>query len=257
MKKIIYGTIFFFVAMLIAGCASTNKDPYAAYKGMSDAQIFAVGEKALTKKDYNKAVKSFEALDALYPFGPYSQRAQYTIIYAYYMNDDLAMALAAAARYIRLYPQSDDVVYAYYMRGIVNMGRSTNWLQRRLGEDRTERDLTYVRQAFMDFAQVVQLFPHSQYAPDAQRRMLIIRNMLAQSELNVAKFYMDRKVYIGAANRASYLVEHYQGAPQVIPALAILVKAYRAMGEPELAQKAAQILRLNYPNAAQTRALTH
>src|SRR3990167_843977 len=195
-KKINLFILCAFVIFL-AACSSTRQDPYAAYKGMTDAQIFAVGEKALAKKDYSKAAKSFEALDAMYPFGPYSQRAQYYIIYAYYENDDLAMALAACARYIRLYPQSDDVVYAYYMRGIVNMGRDENWLQRKIGADRTERDLTYVRQAFVDFSQVVQLFPNSKYTPDAKRRMLIIRNMLAQSELNVANFYMERKAYVG------------------------------------------------------------
>lgn len=245
--------ILLLAALFLAGCANSDQNPLKKYEHMSSQQIFDGGVKALKKHNYNTAAKHFEALDALYPFGKYSERAQYYIIYAYYANDDTAMALAAAGRYIRLYPRSKHVAYAYYMRGVINMGRKYNWFQKAFGADRASRDITYLRQAFVDFSQVVRLFPKSQYAPDAHKRMLIIRNILAQHELEVAVFYYKRKAYIGAANRANFLVTHYPGAPQVVPALALMVKCYSEVGETDLSIKAAKVLTLNYPKSRQAK----
>src|SRR5690606_2658253 len=134
------------LSLLFAGCASTTTAE--KFKGQTAEQIFDGGEQALAKGKYSKAIEYFEGLDTLYPFGPYAQKAQLDIIFAYYKNGDYASALAAADRYIRLYPRDDHVDYAYYMRGIINYGRDDNWLQEKWGSDPAARDLTYKRQAF-------------------------------------------------------------------------------------------------------------
>jgi len=42
--------------------------PYADFQGQTAKQIYQGGKQALAKKKYQKAIKSFEALDALYPY---------------------------------------------------------------------------------------------------------------------------------------------------------------------------------------------
>lgn len=235
------------------GCASTSLEQQ--YKGQSAQQIFNTGEQALAKKKYDKATKSFEALNAMYPFGDYSEQAQLDLIYAYYKNDDSASALATADRFIRLYPRSEHVDYAYYMKGLINYGRSESWLQRMFPTNPADRDLSYMREAFSDFDTLVQLFPNSRYAADARQHMVYIRNILAQHEVNVANFYLLRKAYVAAANRASSVVENYQGTPQVLPALSIMVRAYRGLHESQMANRALQVIQLNYPNSKEYKAL--
>lgn len=242
-------------SLLLAGCATSNKDPLAAYQRMTAKEIFDKGVVALKKHHYSDAAKDFDALNSLYPFGDYSERAQYYIIYAYYNDDQPAMALAAAGRYIQLYPRSDHVDYAYYMRGVINMGRKYDWFQRAFGADRASRDLTYLRQAFVDFSEVVRLFPKSQYTPQAHEYMLIIRNILAQHELEIVQFYYQRRAFLGAANRANYLITYYPGAPQVIPAFYLLAKSYEALGEDALAEKARQVLIRSYPDSVEAKEL--
>ncbi len=237
----------------MAGCATT--EPMAAYKNKSDEQIFESGERNLAKGKYDAAVKDFEALDTLYPFGEYTQQAQLDIIFAYYKNDDSASALAAADRYIRLYPRGPNVDYAYYLKGLVNFGRSENWYQKLFPTDISDRDLNYMEESFDDFNALVQRFPESPYAPDARKRMLYIRNILARHELKVAKFYYERKAYVAAANRGHYIVEHYQGAPEVIPALEIMIKSYRELGETNMANETAELLQRNYPDSPEAKSL--
>lgn len=239
--------------ILLAACAPTTPDEM--FRGMTSEQLYQRGEKALAKGKYDEAIKNLEGLENLYPFGIYAEQGQLDLIYAYYKNDDRAQALAAAERYIHLYPMSPKVDYAYYMRGLANFDSSRNWMQRTLKVDITENDLSDMRAAFADFNQLVQRFPNSKYAPDARKRMIYIRNILANYELNVAQFYYDRKAYVAAANRSSYIVKHYEGAPAVVPALALMVRSYRALGVTKSADDAMTVLRLNYPNSPEYRQL--
>lgn len=247
---------YFFTALLaliLSACAPTTTEQ--RYKGMSAEAIFLHGEKALSKKKYTEAAKDFEGLEALYPFDPNAEQGQIDLMYAYYKNGDPASALAAADRYIHLYPQNPNVEYAYYMKGLVNFDRGRNWLQKQFDVSPAENDLNYLRQSYADFNLLILHFPHSKYSPDAQKRMIYIRNTLAQSELNAASFYFKQKAYVAAVNRASNVVEHYQGAPQVVDALVIMVKANRALGLDKPAKDAMQVLQLNYPNAPQVKNL--
>ena len=240
-------------AFLIASCTPTT--PAQRFKGSTSQQIFNGGEKALAKGKYDQATKYFEGLEALYPFGPYAQQGQLDIIYAYYKNGDPASALAAADRYIHLYPQSNDVDYAYYMKGLINFDRGRNWLQKTFKVSTAETDLSYLRQSFVDFNALLQRFPDSKYAADAQHRMTYIRNVLAQNELETAQFYFRQKAYVAAANRATNIIQHYQGSPQTVDALVILVRANRALGLDQQANNALQVLKMNYPNAKQLKNL--
>jgi outer membrane protein assembly factor BamD len=247
--------VLVFLTTLLCACTPTTS--VEAYKNKTAQEIFTSAEKHLAKEKYDIAVQEFEALDTLYPFGPYAEQGQLDIIYAYYKSGDFASALAAADRYIRLYPRSPNVDYAYYMKGLVNYGRGDNWFQRLFPTDPSQRDLNYMIQSFHDFHELVQRFPDSRYAPDARLRMLYIRNLLAQHELDVAKFYFRRKAYVAAANRAAGLVEMYPQAPQVVPALAIMVESYQALGETQMANDTLQVLVANYPNSGEAHRLGH
>ena len=80
--------------------------------------------------------------------------------------------------------------------------------------------------------------------------MIYLKNILAQHEIYVANFYMERKAYIAAAGRARYVIEHMPDTPQVPEALSILVKAYGFLGYEELRVKNFQILKASYPTFA-------
>lgn len=239
---------------ILAGC-SGSKDEFAPYRKMTAKQIFNTGEKALANEDYAKAVKYFEALDAVYPFSPYTEQEQLEIIYAYYKNDDSASALASADRYIRLYPRGKHVDYAFYMKGLISFQQGYTWLQRLVGVDPSRRDLSSKKEAFLAFNQLVTYFPNSIYTPDALVRMAYIRNIIARKNVLIANYYMKRKAYVAAANRASYVIQHFNGSPEVIPALAIMVKAYRGLGLHQMANNSLHILQTSYPNAPQLKKL--
>lgn len=236
------------LVIVISSCAPKKpKDEFAAFRGLTDQQILINGEKLLAKGNYDEAVKNFEALDALYPFGKVAEQGQLDVVYAYYKNGDLDSTIAGADRYIHLYPRGKYADYAYYMKGLANFERSDTWMDFLYTKDPSERDLSAMRDAFINFNDLIRLFPDSKYAPDAHKRMLYIRNTVAGHELKAAEFYLKRKVYVAAANRAGYVVQHFQGAPQVKPALKIMIKSYKALGATKQENDAVEVFKLNYP----------
>lgn len=233
----------------LAACSSDTADPItSAYKGQSAEQIFKGGEQSLAKKSYKDAIKHFEALAALYPFSNYQEQAQLDLIYAYYMDQDYPSSQAASDRFIHLYPRSPNVDYAYYMKGLSDFSIDRGFGTKLVNLDLASRDLSSTKDAFNDFSQLVQLYPNSKYAPAARGRMVYLRNLLATHEVEVATFYVKRKSYVAAINRANYVVQHYQEAPAVIPALGILAQSYYALGLTDQANQTMAILALNYPN---------
>ena len=103
--------------------------------------------------------------------------------------------------------------------------------------------------AITAFSTVVKQYPKSDYAHDALRRLIYLRNRLAEYEVNVARYYMRRGAYVAAAQRAQRLIEQYDGAPAVKDALDIMIECYRKLGLHRSAEQRRACLRDQLPDA--------
>lgn len=240
---------------LLAGCGASTTDPTVGFRNRTCDQIYQGAESALSHKHYAAAVRGFEALDALYPFGPYAEQAGLDLIFAYYQKGDVPCAEAAATRFIRLYPASCHVDYAYYMKGLADFEQDRTWFQRYVPTDLSQRDPGSGRQSFADFATLIDLYPCSPYVADARQHMLYLRNLFSAYELHVAKYYLRRGAYVAAANRANYMLQHYDRTPALEGGLGVMYLAYRCLGLPDLANQALAVLQYNYPNGCVLRAI--
>lgn len=214
---------------------------------MGAEELYASGRSAMENGAFERAERVFKAVNSRFPFGTTSEKAQLALAYSQYRLSKYDEALATADRFIRTYPTHPRVDYAHYLRGLINFERDQTFITSLLPQDASKRDQTSNRQAFRDFGELVKRFPDSQYAPDARERMVYLRNTMAQSEIDVARYYLRRGAWVGAANRARYVLDNYQGAPQTHDALAILVQAYRELGETDLANDSLAVLKLNAP----------
>jgi outer membrane protein assembly factor BamD len=96
---------------------------------------------------------------------------------------------------------------------------------------------------------VVNDYPDSEYVPDAQAKIRFARDQLAGREMQVGRYYLERKEYLAAVSRFRIVVEQYQNTNQIEEALARLTEAYYAMGLVDEAQTAAAVLGNNYPDS--------
>lgn len=232
------------LAVALAGCGVFGKE-IDLTENWTAPRLYAEASSELDSGNYAKAIEYYEKLEARYPFGRYAMQSQLDVAYANYRADEPEAAIAAADRFIKLYPQNPYVDYAYYLKGIVNYNRSVGFLDRYVPTDASQRDPGSALDAFVDFSALVERFPDSRYAEDARQRMLYLRNNLAKHEINVARYYMRRGAYLAAANRANYVIERFQRTSAVESALEILVDAYTALDKADLAADAKRVLDLN------------
>ncbi|WP_295543155.1 outer membrane protein assembly factor BamD [uncultured Thiohalocapsa sp.] len=236
--------IILLLASALSGCGIIGKE-FDETGGWTAAELYNKASRDLDGANYKRAIELYQRLETRYPFGRYAMQGQLDIAYAYYKAEEPEQAVAAADRFIKLYPQNPFVDYAYYLKGIVNYNRSIGFLDRFIPTDQSQRDPGSALDAFEDFAELVRRFPDSRYATDARQRMLYLRSTLARSEVNVAEYYMKRGAYLAAANRAQYVVERFQRTAAVEDALEVLIDAYDALDKEMLAADARRVLELN------------
>ena len=229
--------------LLLTACSGvgTNDDSISA------ELLYQQAREAMDDNNFQLAIEKYEKLEVDHPFSALTRQGQVDIIYAYYRADEPDAAIAAADRFIKLYPRHPRVDYAYYLRALVNFGRTSGTLDRFFKQDPAVRDPHTAQESFNDFAELIRRFPNSPYAADAAQRMVHLRNYLARHELYVARYYIKLQAYVAAANRSRYIIENYPRAPIIPEALDILAQAYTGLGLDDLAEQTRQIIRINPP----------
>ncbi len=239
------------VISLLGGCSYFSKSSKSIYQDKSADQVYAMGQSYLHMGKYASSVQAFEHLQANYPFGSHARQTDLNIIYAYYMSGNYIAAKASSERFIHLYPTDSDVDYPYYMRGLSDFKANRSLAERRLPIDMSQRDLAQGHTAFNEFNELITRFPHSKYDADARQRMVYLRNLFAEHEINVAKFYLSRGANVAVINRCEYVLTNYRHSPQTADAFALMYKAYNKMGMHQQAQDSLALLAKNFPGSKQ------
>ncbi len=235
------------LALVMTGCG-LMPDLNDETRGWSAAKLYAEARDQLNGKNYEQAIKYYQKLESRYPYGRFAQQAQIEIAYAHYKDQEPALAIAAADRFIKLHPNHPNVDYLYYLKGLANFNDDLGILGFVSGQDLSERDPKAAREAFDAFKELATRFPNSKYAPDAVARMKYLVNALAASEVHVARYYLKRGAYVAAVNRAQYALKTYPQAPANEEGLAVMAQAYEALGLTDLRKDTERILAQNFPD---------
>lgn len=235
--------------LMLTSCSWWNKeedDGLGPFKGMSAKELYTESQKLVHSEQYNNASKHLEALESMYPFSEYSESGDLLLIYAYYRDSQYTAAAAEAEHFTKLYPRSKNVDYAHYMRGLADFQQQRVILAQFIYMDESFRDPGTQSQAYTDFSTFIEKFPNSRYYNDALKRLIYLRNQFALRQLHAARFYFNRKMYVAAANRASYLVQTYSQAPSAREALLIMYRSYSILNLQQKANDAKNVFQKTY-----------
>ena len=243
-----------FLVSSIAGCASWKKmfadETEAETETLPVEQLYAVADTAKDLRNWSKATRYYQRLVSRFPYGVYSEQSQLELAFVLYKDGKTEEATSAVERFIRTYPTHRHIDYAYYLKALINFDYNSAALLRLLQQDMANRDLGGPTQSLSDFAEVIRRYPNSLYAPDSRQRMIYLRNLLARHEMNVGVYYLRKGAYVAAVNRAKFILEAYPRSEYQADALALMVKAYSALGQQQLADDAQRVLDANDPNHA-------
>jgi outer membrane protein assembly factor BamD len=227
---------------LVAGCANNEEFDLAA----SIEEAYIEAQDAVQVGNYRKAIGIFEALQARFPFSDFATQIQLELTYAYYMDHRTEQAIDAADTFIRENPTHARIDYAIYIKGLAHFEQEQGMLERLFRKDIHKRPPRDGELAFSLFSRLVERYPASLYAADAQQRMIYLKNRLAAYENVVARFYLERDAYVAALNRAKTALEAYNGADSGQESLQIMIAAYEGLGMTKLAEDTRRVLETNF-----------
>ena len=226
---------------VLVGCSSSDE----IVPDIPPSELYSEAQVSLQSGNWLTAIDKLEALDSRYPFGAYSEQVQLDLIYAYYKNDDLALGLATIERFSRLNPTHEKLDWVLYMRGLTHMAQDRNFMHDLFNVDRSDRDPEPVKKAFSDFKKLLERYPSSPYAEDAKKRMIALKNRLANYDLATADFYLRREAWIAAINRTQELQKTYPNTEAAIKSLKIQLEAYQELGLEDATKHTQQLMDLN------------
>jgi len=220
----------------------TEDDETAGY---SAKELYEEAQSSLEAAEFQSAVKNLESLEARYPFDPYAKQAQLEIAYAYYKYDELDQATSAVERFARLHPRDPHMDYVYYLKGLINFNRGQGLLDDWFPREPSRHDPAVLEQAFNNFATLVRRYPNSTYAGDAYQRMVYLRNQMAEKEILIAEFYIERKSWLSAAKRAKAVITRYPNTIWTKRALEIMLLSYQKLELDDLAADTKRVIDYN------------
>ena len=226
-------------------CAS-NEEQKTEVQNITEA--YETAKESVERGNYRRGIQVFEAIQARFPFSDLSRQIQLELMYAYYKGGQREEAVEAADTFMRENPIHAQVDYALYIKGLAYFEDAPGVLERLFRKDVTQRPPKDVELAYTSLRRLVERFPASQYAPDAEQRMIAIRNRLSDYENHVADYYLRRGAYVAALNRAKGALEAYNGAAGNALSLHIMAAAYENLGMMELAADTRRVLADNFPD---------
>jgi len=254
--RVLCTIVFLSLTTWLAACS--NKQPKQDDPGPTPSRdlssdqtdaglLFKQARTSLEKGRFETAVAQYENLEATYPFGDHAAQARLDTAYASYRMGDMDSALSTLDRYLKLYPQSDQSDYAYYLKGLVNYSRGKSLFESFVPRKMNQLDQAWLRTALTDFATLERKFPESEFIEDAKARREQLTDHMAEHELSTARYYFSRSAMVATINRINYMMEQYPDNGYSADGLALLARAHRALGNKKSADEATATLRKKHP----------
>ena len=236
---------FFFsitIVFLCFSCAkNTNKNSEIIEKSL-DLQVleaYSEGRKSLEQGDVLYAAKKFNEAEVLFPQSEWAPKSALMAAYSYYTQDYYGDTIAELERFLVVYPNYEDLDYVYYLLGL-------SYYEQIVDE---KKDLQSMRKAKEYFGIVLNSFPNTEYALDADFKLGYINDILASKEMYIGRYYIQRKKWIPAINRFRTVVDDYETTIYTEEALYRLVEVYYKIGLINEAKKYAKLLGYNYQSS--------
>lgn len=239
MKKLF---AIFGATALLGACTGTDTE-IVTQQPLNEIYKNAYAE--FNDENFEVAATEFAKAESQHPASPWAADALIMSAYSHYMDEDFAGAIMAADRFMRFHPGHKDVPYVLYLRGMC--------YYRQVSDVRREPGMSAY--ALQQFQNLVERFPRSPYAKNAENKIMILKNYIAGKVMFSARNDMKRENWPSAISRLQQVVETAQETVMTPEAMYRLTECYTAIGLPEQANGYSQMLKLNFPDNEWTKKL--
>ena len=233
---------FLLISLVVSSCSKDEIKKTVINELNLETQVleaYEEGVKSLKEGDALFAAKNFNEAETLFPQSQWAPKSALMAAYSYYSQDYYLDAIAELNRFIKVYPYYKDLDYVYYLLGLC-------WYEQIIDE---KKDLQTIIKAKEKFSFLINNYPNTEYALDAEFKIDLINDTLASKEMYVGRYYFEKKKWIPAINRFRVVVDKYERTIYIEEALHRLVEIYYTLGLIEESRKYANILGYNYQSS--------
>ena len=197
------------------------------------------GLEFLEKGDGLSASNKFNEAEMLYPQSIWASRSSLMSAYSLYTSMYFIDAIDELERFFKVYPNHEREAYAYYLLAICYYDQIID----------EKKDLGPLVNAKINFEYIVNNYPKSDFALDAELKLEAIKEILASKEMYTARYYFEKEKWIPAINRYKNILENYETTIFAEEALHRLVEIHYKLGLESEAKKYAVLLGYNYQSS--------
>jgi outer membrane protein assembly factor BamD len=235
--------ILIIILIFVTNCKNNSEKQVSTIEERSlDLEMidsYKEGLKLLEGKFPLKAAKKFNEAELLYPQSKWAPRSSLMSAYSYYYGSYYEDCIEELKRFINIYPKHERISYAYYLLAM-------SYYEQIADE---KKDLGSIVDAQQNFKFIIDNYPNSDFALDAEYKIELIREILASKEMYLAKYYIEKEKWIPAINRYKNVIEKYDTTIYVEEALHRLVEIHYKIGLIEESKKYANLLGYNYQSS--------
>ena len=239
MNKFSFLLVLYFFCI---SCSQVSNNKSVINEKSLDLQVleaYKEGMNELENGDVLFAAKKFNEAEILFPQSKWAPKAALMAAYSYYSQDYYGDAIAELERFLRVYPKHKNLDYAHYLLALSHYEQIID----------EKKDLQSITNAKKIFNIVINDYPNTEYALDAEFKIELINDILAAKEMYIGRYYFDKKKWIPAINRFRTVIDDYESTIYSQEALHRLVEVYYIIGLEDEAKKYAQILGYNYQSS--------
>ena len=241
MQNILTILLSFFL-IIISSCSSKNDKISILEDENLELQMIDAYKEAyeeLESGDVIYAAKKFNEAELLYPQSEWAPKSVLLAAYSYYSQNYYDEALSELNRFFKKYPKHKNIDYAHFLYAMC-------YYENIIDE---KKDLEPLLVSKKRFQFIVQNFPGTDFAQDANFKINLINDVLASKEMYLGKYYIKKQKWVAAINRFKNILELYGTTIYVEEALHRLVETNYKIGLIEEAEKYANLLGYNYQSS--------
>ena len=236
-------SIYFYVLilLLIISCSKKEKVQVLKEKSLESQMIETYNEamQEFNKGDVIYAGKKFNEVETLYPQSIWASKSILMSAYGYFSQSYYNDAINELERFIVKYKNHPQIPYAYYLLALCHYDQIVD----------EKRDSNEIIKAQELFEYIIDEYPDTDYARDANFKLEFINEIIASKEMYLARYYVSREKWIPAINRFKKVVNDHQTTIYVEEALFRLVELHYKLGLVEEATSYAALLGYNYQSS--------
>ena len=135
------------------------------------------GLNALEEGDVLFAAKKFNEAELVYPQSDWAPKSALMSAYSYYTHDYYGDAIFELERFIKVYPKDKRLAYAYFLKAIC--------FYEQIHDEK--KDLGPILKAQENFNYIIENYPTTDFALDAEFKLDLIKEVLASKEMYIAR----------------------------------------------------------------------